>query len=81
MVNGGNSQLNYSIPYTASFIENGTWRLRANYPVARNAAETAQGTWTITTLIFSKSLSKQFGQMIIPMATTNTGAATLPVID
>jgi len=72
---------NFSLPYTATFINGGTWHIIANYPVAGNFGSTNIGSWTINTLIFSKDLSKQFGTVSIPMSDTSTGSATTPIIN
>jgi|GEM_PF-331939 len=72
---------NFSLPYTAAFISNGTWRIIADFPSAANRDTNAIGTWTITTLIFSKDLSKQLGVIEIPMGNQTTGSAINPIID
>lgn len=72
--------VNSSIPYSSAFIRNGTWHIIADYPVANNRNKTEIGTWTITTLIYSKDLSKQFGTVEIPMDNKTTGSATAPII-
>jgi hypothetical protein len=72
---------NFSLPYTAAFIQNGTWRIIADFPQAANQDTNAIGTWRISTLIFSKDLSKQFGVIEIPMGNQTTGSATLPIIN
>lgn len=69
-----------SIPYSSAFIRDGTWHIIADYPVANNRYKSEVGTWTITTLIYSKDLSKQFGTVDIPMNNTSTGSATDPII-
>ncbi|MDC8004557.1 hypothetical protein POV27_10900 [Aureisphaera galaxeae] len=71
----------YSLPYTATFISGGTWHIVANYPVARNADVSAIGEWTITTLIFSRDLSKQLGTVAVPMSGGSTATASFPVIN
>ncbi|MCH9660842.1 MAG: hypothetical protein K0U54_08010 [Bacteroidetes bacterium] len=81
LFNASNQSDNFSLPYTSTIIDGGTWHIVANYPVARNSDVNAQGTWTIKTLIFSKDLSKQFGTIVVPMSGTNTGAAIVPIID
>lgn len=73
--------INSSIPYTSAYIKNGTWHIIADYPSANNKNEAEVGTWTITTLIYSKDLSKQFGTVNIPMNNTTTGAASSPIIN
>ncbi len=77
----GNAPENASLPYTAAFIKNGTWHIIADYPVAANRDTSAIGTWTISTLIFSKDLSKQFATVEIPMLNSSTGTAIAPIID
>lgn len=71
----------FSLPYTGAFVENGTWRLIADYPSVTNRNSTPRGTWTITTLIFSKDISKQLGTVEIQMNDTTTGSATGPLVD
>lgn len=71
----------YSLPYTATFIEDNKWHLVANYPIARNESSSIIGQWNITTLIFSKDLSKQLGEFSIPMSGSSTGSDTTPIID
>jgi len=72
---------NTTTPYSAGFIENGTWHLIADFPVAANRYASEIGTWTITTLIFSSDLSKQFGTITVPMSNSTTGTAVSPIID
>lgn len=72
---------NFSIPYTATFIENGTWHIIADYPSASNRYSNEIGTWTITTLIYSRDLSKQFGEVNIQMNNRTTGSAAFPIIN
>jgi len=81
VLNGTNQSLHFSLPYTGTFIRNGTWHIIANYPIARNIDTTVEGTWTITTLIFFKDLSKQLGEFVIPMGNTSAGSATTPIIN
>lgn len=69
----------FSLPYSSTFIKNGTWRIIADYPRANNG--TTLGTWTIRTLIFSSDLSKQFGIITVPMADGTTGSASTPILD
>ncbi len=76
-----NEGRNSSIPYTSAFIKNGTWHIIADYPSANNKNSTEIGTWTITTLIYSKDLSKQFGTVNIPMNNGSNGSASTPIID
>lgn len=78
---GSGPENNASLPYTSTFIENGTWHIKADYPQAANIDETAIGTWTITTLIFSSDVSKQYGTIDIPMYNTSVGSAVTPIID
>ncbi|MBT0607961.1 hypothetical protein [Aequorivita echinoideorum] len=73
--------INSSIPYASAFIKNGTWHIIADYPSANNRTPSEIGTWTITTLIYSRDLSKQFGTVNIPMANATTGSATSPIIN
>ncbi len=72
---------NSSLPYTATFIKGGTWHIIADYPMVANLDESAIGTWTVKTLIFSKDLSKQFGTIEIPMSNSTTGSAASPLIN
>lgn len=78
---GTGPEKNSSLPYTSTFIENGTWRIKADYPQAANVDETEIGTWTITTLIFSSDLGKQLGTITIPMSNTTSGSASTPIIN
>ncbi len=72
---------NSSLPFASAFIKNGTWHLVADYPQAANIDVNAIGVWTISTLIFSNDVSKQYGTVNIPMAGTTTSAAASPIID
>lgn len=72
---------NATIPYYSAFINNGTWHITADFPSANNLDPSELGTWTITTLIYSKDLSKQFGNVVIDMSGGSTGAATTPIIN
>lgn len=76
-----NGPENTSLPYTATFIKGTKWHIIADYPVAANLDTSEIGTWTITTLIFSKDLSKQFGTLEIPMSNASIGTAETPIID
>ena len=76
-----NQGKNSSIPYSSAFIKDGTWHIIADYPVANNKNTSEIGTWTITTLIYSKDLSKQFGTVDIQMNNGSTGSATNPIIN
>lgn len=71
----------FSLPYTAAFVQNGTWRIIADFPAAQNLDTNETGTWIITTLIFSKDLSKQFGEIEVPMNNQTTETADSPIID
>jgi hypothetical protein len=75
------ADLNASLPYTATFIDDGTWHIIADFPMAANRDPSAIGTWTLSTLIFSKDLSKQLGTFEIPMLDNTTGSALVPIID
>ena len=77
---GGDALDNGSAPYTAAFIENGTWHLKADFPVVSNKNDSEIGTWTFTTLIYSKDLFKQFGTVNVLMDNKSTGAALNAVI-
>lgn len=72
---------NSTIPYYSAFISNGTWHITADFPEANNRNPAELGTWTVTCLIYSKDLSKQFGRVEIPMAGNTTGAAANPIVD
>jgi hypothetical protein len=77
----GNIDENYSLPYCASYVDGGTWHMIADYPMVANVNNQDDGTWRITTLIFSNDLAKQFGTNVIPMNSTTTGSAISPIID
>jgi hypothetical protein len=79
-VGPGLDEENSSLPFTATFIKSGTWHIIADYPQAANIDETEIGTWTISTLIFSSDVSKQFGNIPIPMLHGTTGSAAVPII-
>lgn len=70
-----------SIPYTSAYIENGTWHIISDYPSANNVDAAEIGTWVITTLIYSKDLSKQLGEVRIPLGGNTSGSASSPIID
>lgn len=72
---------NASLPFASAFVKNGTWRLVADYPQAANIDVTAIGIWTISTLIFSNDVSKQYGTVDVPMAGASSGAAVSPIIN
>jgi len=76
-----NAPDNATLPYTATFIQGGTWHIIADFPVAANRYPSEIGTWTIQTLIFSNDLSKQFGTITIPMSNGTTGTAVSPIVD
>ena len=78
--NGGNRDEMSTIPYTATFLNGGTWHIIADYPMAANSNNSEVGIWILTTLIFSNDLSKQFGTIQIPMADGTTGSASSPII-
>lgn len=70
----------FSIPYTAAFAQNGTWRLIADYPSIGNRNANDKGTWTITVIIYSKTLSKNIGNKTFDLngsATGNSGTAII----
>jgi hypothetical protein len=70
-----------SIPYYSAFIKNGTWHIIADFPSANNVKASELGTWTISTLIYSRDLSKQLGNVEVLMGGSTVGAATNPVIN
>ncbi len=79
LTENNDAPLNSSLPYTATFVKAGTWRIIADYPMAANPA--GIGTWTLKTLIFSNDLSKQFGTEVVDMNDGTTGAATSPIVN
>jgi len=72
---------NATIPFYSAFIKNGTWHITADFPAANNRYNSEKGTWTVTTLIYSKDLSKQFNKVTIPMSGGSTSAASTPLVD
>ncbi|MCW5519458.1 hypothetical protein J1N09_06390 [Aureitalea sp. L0-47] len=72
---------NASLPYTATFIKGGTWHIIADYPMVANLDPAEIGTWTLSTLIFSRDLSKQLGSIDIPMSNATSGSASSPIIN
>ena len=72
---------NATIPFYSAFIKDGTWHITADFPAANNLNPNEKGTWTITTLIYSKDLSKQFGRIPVAMEEASTQSATNPIID
>ncbi len=72
---------NASIPYYSAFIKNGTWHITADFPEANNRYPSELGTWSVTCLIYSKDLSKQFGRIEIPMNNSSTGESSSPIIN
>jgi hypothetical protein len=76
---GPSAEDKFSLPYSATFVKDGTWRIIADYPRANNGV--TLGTWTIKTLIFSSDLSKQFGIVNVPMADGTTGSAVTAILD
>ncbi len=81
LTDNSGADLNSSLPFTATFIENGTWHIVSDYPQAANLDETAIGTWIIKTLIFSTDVAKQFGVIDIGMSNASSGSAAAPIID
>ncbi|AVI51995.1 hypothetical protein C5O00_12855 [Pukyongia salina] len=81
LTNSAGAADNASIPFSSAFIKNGTWHLVADYPQAANIDETAMGIWTISTLIFSNDVSKQYGTIGVPMSGNSTGSAVSPIIN
>lgn len=79
--NSSGAEDNASLPYTATFIKGGTWHIIADYPMVANVDPSEIGTWTISTLIYSRDLSKQLGSIDIPMSNGTTGSASSPIID
>lgn len=72
---------NSSIPFASAYVSGGTWHLVADYPQAANIDETAMGIWTISTLIFSNDVSKQFGTVPVPMSGNSSASASSPIIN
>lgn len=72
---------NASLPYTNTFVGGYTWRIIADFPMAANQDPTAVGTWIITTVIYSRDLSKQFGTVEVLMENATTGSAVNPIIN
>ena len=72
---------NATIPFYSAFIQNGTWHIKADFPAANNRYPAEKGTWTITTLIYSNDLSKQFGTINVSMAGGTTQTAANPFIN
>jgi len=70
-----------SIPYYSAFIQGNTWHIIADFPSANNVNPSELGTWTISTLIYSRDLSKQLGNVEVLMGGDTVGAATNPVIN
>ncbi|KAA3623052.1 MAG: hypothetical protein DWP94_06800 [Flavobacterium sp.] len=81
LTNNAGAADNASIPFSSAFIKNGTWHLVADYPQAANIDETAMGIWTISTLIFSNDVSKQYGTVGVPMSGNSSGSAVSPIIN
>ncbi len=79
--NSNGAEDNASLPYTATFIKGGTWHIIADYPMVANVDPSEIGTWTISTLIYSRDLSKQLGSIDIPMSNGTTGSASSPIIE
>lgn len=71
----------FSIQYSSTFILNGTWHLIADYPASDNLDPSVEGVWKITTLIFSRNFSKQFGISEFLMNGNTIGQATTPILD
>ncbi len=77
-----NAADHFSMQYCSTFVRNGTWHIIADYPAASNVStSTTSLVWKITTLIFSKNLSKQFEVTEYAMNGATTGAATTPILD
>ncbi|EAQ48760.1 hypothetical protein [Leeuwenhoekiella blandensis] len=70
-----------TVPNFSAYIQDGTWRLTADFPSANNLYDNEIGTWTITTLIYSRDLSKQLGTITIPMNNGSEGSHANPIID
>ena len=70
-----------TVPNFSAYILDDTWHLTADFPAANNLNTNEQGTWTITTLIYSRDLSKQLGVITIPLSGSTTGSSASPIID
>tara|TARA_R110002012_G_scaffold47461_3_gene124406 strand:- start:557 stop:1174 length:618 start_codon:yes stop_codon:yes gene_type:complete len=70
-----------TIPYYSAFIQNDTWHIKADFPAANNRNSAEKGTWTVTTLIYSNDLSKQFGKIDISMDGGTAQTAANPFIN
>src|SRR5690554_164399 len=66
----GTASSNFTIPYTSAYVVDGIWRIRADYPSASKKGS-SEGVWVITTMILSKTFSKQF-----PVQTFNVNRDT-----
>jgi len=71
----------FSIPAVSSFVKNGTWWVKADYPQIDSVDGSTNGTWTISVLIISKDLIKTFNDQVYNMNNSTTGAAVSPLID
>lgn len=67
------------------FIQNGTWRIEADYPrtvpyLSNTSVQNSVFTWRIELMIINKSLSEYLGQRNITL-NSNAGSDTNPFID
>lgn len=77
-ISGG--ALGFALPSVQAFKKNGTWHLKADYP-AIDPVGGLNGTWSISTLIVSNDLIKQFPVETVNMANATTSVAVTPILD
>lgn len=71
---------NFTIPYTSAYVVDGIWRIRADYPSASKKGA-SEGVWVITTMILSKTFTKQFPVQTQAIGGSTSGAAGTPIIN
>lgn len=76
----GTASSNFTIPYTSAYVVDGIWRIRADYPSA-NKKGASEGVWVITTMILSKTFSKQFPVQSHSIGGGTSGSAETPIIN
>ena len=72
-VSSDDVRIGFSIPHTAAFVSDGTWRLKADYPGFSPGTGTNRK-WTITIMIYSKTLSKNLGDKTYNIGSTGSGS-------
>lgn len=74
---------NFAIPAVSTFVNDATWRIRADYPDAQRPDDQGSGDsiWTITTLVITKNISKELPPQTVLMGGATSGTATTPIID